>query len=205
MVQGRYLVELQKLIIDQIFLVLVSFLMTSVMKLRVVNTVGSIIFAIYALIIHSYPTALMNFCLVAINIRFLWKMMHTRKDYELVRVDPKDGYLAHFIQSHRVDIDSCFPGLNVDARNADSAWIVNCEEKPVAVLTGTEKDGVLDIQLDYSTPQYRDFSVGAYVFDKLRDERIRKVTYSGPVNDAHRVYLVKTGFQHESSGYVKRL
>ena len=41
-------------------LVVVSMLMSSVIKLRVINTVGSGIFAVYALIIHSYPTALMN-------------------------------------------------------------------------------------------------------------------------------------------------
>ena len=55
-------------------LVLVSMLMTSVFKLRVINTIGSCIFTVYALIIHSYPTALMNFCLVLINLHFLWKM-----------------------------------------------------------------------------------------------------------------------------------
>ncbi len=52
-------------------LVLVSMLMTSVIKLRVINMIGSIIFTIYAFIIKSYPTALMNFCLVLINIHFL--------------------------------------------------------------------------------------------------------------------------------------
>ncbi len=50
------------------FLVLVSMLMTSVMKLRIINTIGSTIFTIYALIIHSYPTAFMNFCLILINL-----------------------------------------------------------------------------------------------------------------------------------------
>ena len=45
-------------------LVLVSFLMVSVVKLRVVNTIGSLIFTVYAFIIHSYPTAIMNVCLV---------------------------------------------------------------------------------------------------------------------------------------------
>ena len=49
-------------------LVVVSMLMTSVMRLRIINTIGSIIFAIYALIIRSYPTAFMNFFLVGINI-----------------------------------------------------------------------------------------------------------------------------------------
>ena len=48
-------------------LVLVSFLMVSVVKLRIVNTIGSVIFTIYAFIIHSYPTAIMNLCLVMIN------------------------------------------------------------------------------------------------------------------------------------------
>jgi len=186
-------------------LVLVSFLMTSVFKLRVVNTVGSVIFAIYALIIHSYPTAIMNACLVAINIHFLWKMMHTTKAYEIVPVTPKDGYLMHFIQTHRVDIDKCFPGLKVDLNRADCAWFVNCEQKPVAILLGKENDGVLDIQLDYSTPEYRDFSVGTYLFEQLKSERIRKITYNGPTTDAHRVYLTKMGFQHVSDGYVKRL
>ena len=41
-------------------LVLISFLMTSVVKLRIINAVGGTIFAVYAMIIQSYPTALMN-------------------------------------------------------------------------------------------------------------------------------------------------
>ena len=49
-------------------LVVVSMLMSSVVKLRVINTIGSGIFAGYALLIHSYPTALMNACLVGINL-----------------------------------------------------------------------------------------------------------------------------------------
>lgn len=55
-------------------LVVVSMLMSSVIKLRVINTIGSGVFAAYALIIHSYPTALMNFCLVAINVYNLVKL-----------------------------------------------------------------------------------------------------------------------------------
>ena len=58
-------------------LVLVSLLMTSVVKLRVINMIGSFIFAVYALFISSYPTAVMNFCLVGVNIYFLIKMAKT--------------------------------------------------------------------------------------------------------------------------------
>ena len=61
-------------------LVLISFLMSSVVKLRVINAVGSLVFAGYALIIHSYPTALMNFCLVGLNIYYLVRLRHPDKD-----------------------------------------------------------------------------------------------------------------------------
>ena len=41
-------------------LVVISMLMTSVVKLRVVNMTGAVIFTVYALLIRSYPTALRN-------------------------------------------------------------------------------------------------------------------------------------------------
>ena len=61
-------------------LVVVSMLMSSVIKLRVINSIGSGIFAVYALIIHSYPTAMMNICLVAINIYNLVRLSKKRTE-----------------------------------------------------------------------------------------------------------------------------
>ena len=41
-------------------LILISFLMTSVVKLRLLNLAGSIVFVIFAFLTKSYPTAIMN-------------------------------------------------------------------------------------------------------------------------------------------------
>ena len=60
-------------------LVVVSMLMSSVVKLRVINTIGSVISATYALIIHSYPLALMNICLIIINVYNLMKLLKTKQ------------------------------------------------------------------------------------------------------------------------------
>ena len=49
-------------------LVVVSMLMSSIVKLRVINTIGSIISVIYALLCGALPLALMNLCLIIINI-----------------------------------------------------------------------------------------------------------------------------------------
>ena len=56
-------------------LVVVSMLMASVVKLRVINTAGSVISATYALIIGSYRLVLMNTCLIVINVYNLYKLM----------------------------------------------------------------------------------------------------------------------------------
>ena len=186
------------------FLVLVSFLMTSVFKLRVVNTIGSVIFAVYAMIIHSYPTALMNICLVGINLRFLWKMTHTHKDFEIVRVNPDDLYLKHFIDTHAEDIQTFFPGISMDLSGADDIRFIQCDQRPAALFAAKAEDRTMDILMDYSVPEFRDFSVGAWLMEKLPEEGVRTLVYRGPA-EHHKEYLAKMGYVKEGDRYICRL
>ena len=185
-------------------LVLVSMLMTSVFKLRVINTIGSCIFTVYALIIHSYPTALMNFCLVLINLHFLWKMSRTDRDFDLVTEEKGDAFLQYFIDSHRNDIQACFPGISLDFSEAGRAYIICCKGLPVGVTVGEEKDGILNLILDYTTPEYRDFSVGRFLLSELKKQGIRKLCYGGPV-EHHLPYLQKLGYVKNGELYEKDL
>jgi len=56
-------------------LVVLSMLMTSMVKLRIINGIGSLISGSYALIVGTLPLALMNFCLLAINCYNLYKLL----------------------------------------------------------------------------------------------------------------------------------
>lgn len=186
-------------------LVLVSFLMTSVVKLRVVNSIGSLIFAVYALIIHSYPTAIMNVCLVIINVRFLLKLRNNKApDYRLVTVSPTEGYLADFLDRYHDDIAACFPGRTWDAAELDRAWIVCFEAASTGVLLGKEKDGVLDVALDYTTPAFRDCSVGNFLVKELPGQGISALRYAHP-ETGHVPYLEKMGYTKQGDGYRKEL
>ena len=188
------------------FLVLVSFLMTSVFKLRVINTVGSIIFTIYAIIIKSYPTAVMNFCLVLINIRFLWKMRHTGHQYELVKIDPDDAYLQYILARQQKDIENCFPHLamnpNINESEVNRAYMVTCNGNPAGITIGKEEGGTFNLRLDYSFTEYRDFSIGEFLMRKLKEEGIERLIYDGPT-EHHMPYLNKMGFQ-EIGGHYER-
>ncbi|MBR0136847.1 MAG: YgjV family protein, partial [Erysipelotrichaceae bacterium] len=113
------------------FLVLVSFLMTSVIKLRIVNTIGSLIFMIYALIIKSYPTAVMNACLVLINLRFLWKMRQPDEELDVIYADADCAMVKYLLSYYVEDIMECFPGISLDFSKDTTVYVVNCDGKPV--------------------------------------------------------------------------
>lgn len=49
-------------------LVAVSFLMKSMKKLRIINTVGAVFFVIYSVAIKAWPVAVINLFVVIINI-----------------------------------------------------------------------------------------------------------------------------------------
>lgn len=186
-------------------LVVVSMLMSSVIKLRVINTVGSAIFTVYALIIHSYPTALMNACLIGINICNLVKLTRKDKSYDLVECAPGDGLLRYLLDHYASDIRTYFPGFSPDS-GADRAYLVCCGGEPAGVLLGTDKgQGILQVLLDYSTPTYRDCSIGAYLYANLGPRGVRTLVYAEQESQAHADYLTKMGFVKQDGAYVKEL
>ena len=73
-------------------LVIISMLMTSLTKLRVVNSIGCIVFATYALIIKSYPTAAMQACLLIINCIGLYNLSKNKKQYSITELKNGDSY-----------------------------------------------------------------------------------------------------------------
>ena len=177
-------------------LVVVSMLMSSVVRLRVINTIGSVIFAIYALIIHSYPTALMNFFLVGINIYQLIRLLNTGKHYDLFEETVRDGYLAYFLNYYRSDIVKFFPMFSPDklSREGTRVFAVCCDREVAGLLAGVQEGDTLNVLLDYSTPVYRDCSVGAYLYGRLPEYGVKHLTYSEN-NKNHIGYLQKMGFE----------
>lgn len=186
-------------------LVVVSMLMSSVIKLRIINTTGSTVSAIYALIIHSYPLALMNICLVIINIYNLAKLLKTENHYNLVQAKTNDTFLEYFLNYYKNDIQKFFPEKNINISLADTVYIIYCDADPAGILLGKAgKDNAIDIFIDYTTPAYRDCSVGKFLYSRLPEKGINKLVYSGEPG-RHGPYLQKMGFTAENGAYVKYL
>lgn len=186
-------------------LVLISLLMSSVVKLRVINLIGSFIFAVYALAIRSYPTAIMNFCLVGVNVYHLIRIQKTNKHFFLLQTELDSPFLHHFLQFYHQDIAAYFPGFQLVGAGADTAFFVYCDTDAAGLLTGRETEkGTLELSLDYSTPQFRDCSVGRFLYRQLAELGYKKLVFHA-CSEKHTAYLKKMGFTQSNGGYVKLL
>ena len=185
-------------------LVVVSMLMSSIVKLRVVNTIGSIVSGTYALIVGALPLVLMNACLIIINVYNLFKLLKTKQVYDLVEGSADDALVSYFLDRYADDIKACFPGFKTENVNGKKAYIVCCDGNPAGVMVGEEKEGMIDILVDYSTPAYRDCSVGTFLYSKLPDKNISKLVYAQNKTEIHVSYMNKMGFVMENGVYVKK-
>lgn len=185
-------------------IVIVSMLMTSVMKLRIINTVGSLMFSLYALLIHSYPTMIMNLFLAGINIWHLMRLRNHERHYDLIETTPEDGFMKFLLSSFKSDIRKYFPGFEAGENQDCVAFVICCQNAPAGIflarsITGPSGEAQLDVVLDYTTPTYRDCSVGAYLYNALPE-----YGYSGLIAHSgsapHTKYLRKMGFREEQAG-----
>ena len=190
-------------------LVIVSMLMTSVVKLRVINTIGSVIFCGYALAIHSYPTAAMQVCLIIINIINLYKLNNTKKEYSAIEVKANEGFLKHFLFANSSDIKKFFPDFE-GPQSSNKIVLITCGEVPAGIFIAddsNEKESPnLSVSLDYTTPAYRDCSAGKFLYNYLKDKGIKKI-YAQTKIPSHEKYLRKMGFtpDGDSQSFVKDL
>ena len=183
-------------------LVVISMLMTSVVKLRIINTIGGVIFCSYALCIHSYPTAAMQVCLIVINLINLHKLNNTKQEYSAINVKSDDGFLSHFLLAYNKDINKYFPDF-VSPQKEDKILLITCGEVPAgAFIAKEEADGKLNVLLDYTTPAYRDCSAGKFLYNHLKHLGIKSISAETKI-PSHEKYLKKMGFKSKSINKAK--
>lgn len=202
------LVEEKKMIVEMIgylgsILVVVSMLMTSVIKLRVINTIGSLIFTCYALLIRSYPTAALNLSLVIINVVNISRLLRRTRHYSIVRVRGDDAYLHYFLDKNGPDIKLFFPDFDKDVFY-ERAYVICYGGTTAGIFLGCDGgNGSVLVRLDYASPAFRDCSLGKFLYDRLfLNEGVSRLIFENPC-ESHRPYLLKMGFVEENGSFVK--
>ena len=179
-------------------LVAVSLMMSSLLRLRVVNLVGSACFCVYGLLIHAYPVAAVNGFIAVINVYYLRRMLAAREYFKVLEVSPVSEYLRYFLDFYARDIERTTPAFVYAPEERPLTFFVLRDLVPAGLFVGVVRDdGSLVVRLDFVIPPYRDFKIGRCLFEDhaefFRARGVRELV-SPPGNAAHRKYLRKMGF-----------
>ncbi|MFF5056945.1 hypothetical protein ACFY1S_27540 [Micromonospora sp. NPDC000663] len=184
-----------------------SLLQSRVLRLRALNLVGCVVLIGYNAAIGVWPMVGLNVVLSVINIWYLRAMLTTRHDektYQVVEVGVGDQFLAHTLRVHGADIARFNPDFHwePDAPGRSAFLVVTADEVVGVVLSHAEARGIAQIDLDYVTPKFRDFTPGEFVYRRSRlfTERGFHRVVSPPGMLAP--YYHRLGFRPEGGSYV---
>ena len=190
------------------FLVALSMLMTSILRLRIVNLVGSTVFGIYGLLIHAYPVAAVNFFIAGINVVHVMRMRRTREFFTIVNVVPESDYLLFFLDRNMADIRKSQPTFVYSpVANQITVFVVR-DLMPAGLFIGElQADGTLLVKLDYVIPGYRDLKIGKYLLedraDFFRERGVTRIVTPGGTS-MHVGYLEQMGFERTDNDLYAR-
>ncbi len=180
-------------------LVAISLVMSSILRLRIINLVGSALFTVYGLLIRAYPIAVVNFIIVLINLYYLYEMLRKREYFTLLEVQPDSDYLRAFVNFYEKEIRRFLPDFHYQPAADQVAFFVLRNMVPAGLFIGRrdQTDRLVTV-LDFVIPGYRDFKIGQYVFGPqagfFRQRGIHTIC-SAPGNPAHESYLKRMGFE----------
>ena len=182
-------------------LILLSIVQKSILRLRVLGLIGAFAFLVYSIAIGAYPIAVLNVIAAAIHLWYLRKLTrHQDEVFRILRVRPESRYLADFLDFYDDEIKiGLQPDFNHEPSKDNICVFILRDMVPAGLLIGRANDnGMLEVELDFAIPQYRDFKIGRFLYsansDLLTGYALEGVQANAASSD-HARYLNAMGFE----------
>jgi GNAT superfamily N-acetyltransferase len=191
-------------------LVAISLMMSSILRLRIINLLGSVIFAIYGVLIGAIPVAAVNTFIAGVNVFYLYRIFGTKEYFRVLEAGPGSEYLDYFLSFNREDIARHIPEFDARIAAGDLVFFVLRGTVPAGLVVGRpDEEGSLCIRLDYVQPGYRDFKVGEFLYREraafFRERGIERLVMRASTPE-HTRYVERMGFIRDADGvYVREL
>ena len=188
-------------------LLVVSLLQARVLRFRALNLVACVVLLAFNFFLGIWPMVAVNAILSGINLWFLVTLLRQRHDestFEVLRVRTTDAYLAHVLHNHRSDIERFQPDFTGPAAGS-IVYLVQKADETVGVVVLRVKGGTAQVDLDYVTPPYRDFSPGEFLWrqsDLLEQLEVDRVVTAPRMQGA---YYDRFGFYRDGESWVLEL
>lgn len=185
-------------------LIVMSLAMRSVVRLRTVSLVGSIVFVVYGLLIGAWPVIIANAAIASINIWYLRKELTSASPVSAVPIDTEAPFVRDFLAANSVEITNSQPDYHPSVRDTFCRLLTR-HGLPAGVLIGEPSGRELEVKLDYVTPAFRDSQIARWLFHEGK-ATFTAAGFTRLVAHAHttvhRNYLEMMGFRHEGGAFV---
>lgn len=191
-------------------IIAISLTMKNIKRLRVLNTIGALVFTVYGLLIGALPVWTLNGFIVLINCYFLLRMRATRHQFAVLERDLfESAYIQLFLDFYRTDIERYQPGFKPQPGEGWQADLVLRDMLPVSLIIYRPIDETtVELGLDYAVPAYRDYQNGRYYFEQIAGRiaagRSLNIIQRSTVPE-HQAYLRRLGFVADGELYRKVL
>ncbi|KGN34824.1 hypothetical protein N802_01895 [Knoellia sinensis KCTC 19936] len=150
-------------------LLVFSLLQARILRLRILNTIACLILTVFNAAIGVWPMVAMNVVLAAINLFFIARMLRERNDetaFRVIEVEEDDAYLQNFLEVEGAEIGKYNPGFSgvTESSSRFAYLVVHGHETVGVVVVRDAGGGVGQVELDYVTERYRDFTPGEFVW-----------------------------------------
>lgn len=190
-------------------LVVVSLMVASVRRFRILNLVGSLIAALYNLVFGIWPYAAMNAVIALIDAYWLARMSRQgERSYAVCPAEAGSPLVARFAERHGLDMRRAFPGFEAGRLEGARVLLTLCEDEVVGLFAYAregEEGEAGRILVDYVTPRYRDLKPGRtlYADPALGADGLRRLVVR-PEEVTDRVYFQRQGFTADGDGLLSR-
>lgn len=73
-------------------IILISMMVNSVIKIRLINLFGAIILSVYTLMINSYPLAIVNVAIAFLDMYYLIRIYREKECFNILEISKDENY-----------------------------------------------------------------------------------------------------------------
>jgi len=183
-------------------LVAVSLLTSNVLRLRVLNLAGAVVFVVYAAITRAWPVLAVNLFVAGIDLWHIISLKSKKDIFKLMRVETGNPLLDNFLAYHARGIWQFFPDFDISRLQSPRCIFILRNLLPVGLFIYTEERPDIRVHLDYVAEDYRDLKSARYLFNRPQNtETFEGFTSFTAVSGSprHADYLRRVGFGEDAA------
>jgi len=191
-------------------IIAVSMTMSSIVKFRWINLAGAIAFLAYGIMFQAWPVVLLNSFIISVDIFYLRRIYRRTEVFDTLEIKNENNYLCQFLEHHKESIDKVFPNFSYNPELNTVSFFVLRNVVVAGIFLGKVDENdktVLDINLDFVTPEYQDHKSGKYIYEGLQGWFIKngyeKLRIKKP-SEIQISYFKSMGFTKVESGALEK-